>query len=203
MTSTINTAIDHMRSTIKEAQGYPLGHQVSIVGRFLWHMLQMILAMEAGMMAYHYLLRPILAPTGYTALTQAYPLFGYWMMEVSMVLGMLALMCYHRSTWRYSLEMTLAMLAPVSVLTVLVLWSLIPIHILYGIGDPMMFLGMAVYMIYRPHDHAHSALEHSGHQHSRSFENETSKHTVQEPGKVHNQNQKSHPCRKGQQVGRW
>ena len=38
------------------------------------------------MMAYHHLLWPLLAGTGYAALTKEYPLFGYWMMVVSMAI---------------------------------------------------------------------------------------------------------------------
>jgi hypothetical protein len=136
------------------------------VGGFLWHFVQMVLAMEAGMMIYHMFIWPLLAGTSYAALTKAYPLFGYWMMAVSMALGMLALMLYHRSTWRYCGEMTIAMLAPVAALTVLVLCSLIPIQLLYGLGDPVMILAMAAYMLYCPHEHAHSAHGHGSHQHA-------------------------------------
>lgn len=136
---------------------------ISKAGQFLWHLLQMVLAMEAGMMIYHIFLWPLLARTGYAALIKEFPLTGYWVMLVSMVLGMLALMCVHRSTWRYSLEMTMAMLAPLAVLTVLVLCSLLPIHTLYRIGDPVMFLAMAVFMLYRPHEHAQGGHELSCH----------------------------------------
>ncbi len=133
------------------------------VGRFLWHFVQMVVAMIAGMMVYHHLLWPVLAHTPFADLTDAYPLIGYWMMVVSMALGMLGLMLYHRSSGRYCLEMTLAMLTPIAALTVLVLCSLIPSHILYGIGDPVMILAMALYMLYRPHDHAHVAHDHARH----------------------------------------
>ena len=135
------------------------------VGGFLWHLLQMVIAMEVGMMIYHMLLWPLFAGTVIAAVTRAYPLVGYWMMVVSMALGMLALMYYHRSTGRYCLEMTIAMTAPVAALTVLVLCHLVPLQTLYGIGDPVMILAMAAYMLYRPHEHAHAhgAQEHAGH----------------------------------------
>ena len=118
-TSTLSTKVD-------SHDQHPTAGIAVKVGRFLWHLVQMVLAMEAGMMVYHLLLWPVLAPTGYGALTSAYPLFGYWMMLVSMVLGMIALMRFHRSNWRYILEMTIAMLAPLAVLTVLVLCSRAP-----------------------------------------------------------------------------
>ncbi len=155
------------------------------VGGFLWHLLQMVIAMEAGMMVYHMLLRPLLAGTGYAAVTKAYPLVGYWMMIVSMTLGMLALMRYHRSTWRYCLEMTTIMVAPVAALTVLVLCYLLPIHTLYGIGDPAMILAMAAYMLYRPHEHAHGTHEHPGHQLSGTPQAETTNHITHDPHETH------------------
>lgn len=133
------------------------------VGGFLWHFLQMVLAMEVGMIVYHKLAWPLLAQTLYADWTDAYPLVGYWMMVAFMALGMLALMFYHRSSARYCFEMTGAMLAPIVALTVLVLCSLIPSHVLYGIGDPVMFVAMAAFMLYGPHDHAHHAHEQSRH----------------------------------------
>lgn len=56
------------------------------------------------------------------------------------------------------------MVAPIAALTVLVLCYLIPSHILYVIGDPVMFLAMAVFMLYRPHEHGHGEHRRDGHQ---------------------------------------
>jgi hypothetical protein len=145
-------------------------------GGFLWHFLQMVIAMELGMMVYHKLLWPLLAQTPYADLTDAYPLFGYWGMVVSMVLGMFALMLFQRSPWKYCVQMTLAMVAPIAGLTVLVMCYLIPSHILYGIGDPVMFIAMAAFMLIRPHDHHHAAHEHAGHQTADQPQAETSEH---------------------------
>ena len=115
------------------------------------------------MMVYHLLLLPVLNPTGYGNLTRAYPLFGYWMMLVSMVLGMIAIMRFHKSNWRYILEMTIAMLAPLAALTVLVLCYVLPIHTLYKVGDPLMILAMTAFMLFRPHEHAHGGHEQACH----------------------------------------
>jgi hypothetical protein len=135
----------------------------SKVGSFLWNFVQMVLAMEAGMLIYMRFIRPLLAPTGFSALTMRYPMFGYWLMVLSMVLGMLALMRFHKCSWRYSLDMTLAMIAPLAVLTVLVLCAVLSIKTLYGIGDDVMFLAMAAFMLYCPHEHAHSGQEQACH----------------------------------------
>ena len=134
-------------------------------GRFLWHVVQMVLVMEAGMMVYHLLLSTVLAGTGYAGLTSAYPLFGYWMMIVSMTLPMIALMrYYHNSNWRTCGEMTFAMLAPLAALTGLVLCYLIPNHTLYSTGEIAMLVAMAAYMLYRRDEHSHGTHEHRDHQ---------------------------------------
>lgn len=146
-------------------------------GRFLWHFLQMIVAMELGMMVYHLLVSPLLARTPYVALTDAYPLIGYWMMTVFMVLGMLGLMAFHRSSRRYCFEMTLAMIAPIAALSLLVVCALIPGHVLYGIGDPLMFVVMAAYMLYRPHDHG--PHQHAAHPSGSEPAKETAEHCAE------------------------
>jgi hypothetical protein len=153
-----------MNTTLKETTlDRPWRNMISKAGPFLWHFAQMVLAMEAGMMIYHKLLWPLLEPTPFAALTDTYPLLGYWMMIVSMAFGMLVLMRYHKSTWRYCMEMTGAMFIPLVVLTALVLFELCPAHILYGFGDPLMFFAMAAFMIVRPAKHAHRGKENSCH----------------------------------------
>jgi hypothetical protein len=145
----------------KTTVGRPWQNLTSKAGPFLWHFAQMVLAMEAGMMIYHKLLWPLLEPTRFGALTDTYPLLGYWMMVISMALGMLVLMRYRKSTWRSCIEMTGAMFVPLVALTALVLFELCPIHILYGFGDPLMFLAMAAFMIIRPMKHTHVANQHA------------------------------------------
>jgi hypothetical protein len=156
-----------------------LRSQAASVGCFLWHLLQMVLAMEAGMAAYHLLLHTLLSGTGYAALTNSYPLFGYWMMVASMTLPMIALMrYYHKSSWRSCNEMTIAMLLPPAVLTGLVLCALIPLHTLQALGDPLMILAMAADMLYRRDEHAHGGHAHAGHQHAGDAEAETIQHSA-------------------------
>ncbi len=149
------------------------------VARFLWHLLQMVLAMEAGMAVYHLLLHTSLAGSSYATLTELYPLFGYWMMVASMTLPMIALMrLYHKSSWRSCNEMTIAMLVPPAALTALVLCGLIPLHTLQALGDPLMILAMAADMLYRRDEHAHGHHAHAHHQHADSAEAETIQHST-------------------------
>lgn len=144
-----------MSASGKAIQLFPANGSARKVGKFLWHFLQMVLAMVAGMMVYHLLEVRALDGTGFSALTGRFPLAGYWMMVLFMVLGMVVLMCFHRATWRYSLAMSLAMVAPLAVLTVLVLCSWLPVHTLYVVGDPLMLVAMAGFMLYRPSGHSH------------------------------------------------
>ena len=154
----------NMNKQVYFSQGLQLRNTTANVGRFLWHFLQMAVAMEAGMMIYHKLIYPLIAPIGYDALTDKYPLLGYWMMLVSMAVGMIVLMRFHKSTWHYCMEMTGAMFIPLVALTALVWFELCPAHILYSFGDPLMFLAMAAFMIIQPVKHAHAGEEHSCHQ---------------------------------------
>ncbi|MFN8505191.1 hypothetical protein [Kouleothrix sp.] len=148
------------------AQALRLGPSAASVGRFLWHLLQMIMAMELGMAAYHALLHTALAGSGYAALTEARPLFGYWMMVVSMTLPMIALMRYaHKSSWRACGEMSVAMAMPSAALTLLLLGGLIDLPALQALGDPLMILAMAADMLYRRDAHTHG---HASHAPSRS-----------------------------------
>jgi hypothetical protein len=190
MTTLEKTTHDQMNMAAMETQGYRTQSLASKIGRFIWHMVQMIVAMEAGMMIYHHLLWPVLAHTTFSTLTDQYPLLGYWAMVASMTLPMIALMrIYHKSSWRYCLGMSTAMLAPLATLTVLVLCYLFPIHTLYGVGDPVMILAMAAYMLYRPHQHMHSGHEHAGHQHASSIKAETTGQTTDQLNEVGEENQ--------------
>lgn len=132
--------------------------------RFLWHFGQMVVVMEAGMMIYHKLVMPQLAPFGFHRLMMAQPLLCYWLMVASMALPMIAWMrIIHKSTWRYTLEMTAIMLAPLAALTVLVLCSLCSIQILQGFGDPLMFVAMAAFLLFHPAQHMHGGQAQACH----------------------------------------
>ncbi len=135
------------------------GQWVKIV-RFLWHLAQMIIAMEVGMLVYHMVIYPLLFPNASCGcgLTNVSPLVSYWMMVASMTLPMIALMkLYHKSSWGYSLGMTATMLAPLAALSVLVTYALIPIYVLHRIGDPLMFVTMAAFLLLCPNDGAQPA----------------------------------------------
>lgn len=129
------------------AQSYP--HHASRTAKvksFVWHLIQMIVAMEIGMMLYMLFVNQ-LAPTSYRTSIVDYPIFGYWIMMIAMTAPMIVLMRYHKYAWRCCIEMTSTMLAPVALLTALTLFSAISFQIFHSVGGILMNLGMVVYMI--------------------------------------------------------
>ncbi len=137
-------------TTLLEHRHHPSDSRAGRVRAFLWHLFQMAVAMKLGMLPY-VLLRGLLAPMGFAAVQANYPLADYWIMVVFMTIPMIALMRYHRYSWRDCAGMTAAMLAPLAVLCALVVAGLLTIQPLHWTGDVAMLLGMAAYMLYRRH----------------------------------------------------
>src|SRR5574342_1349206 len=129
-------------------QHHPQSNRTAKIKSFLWHLFQMIIAMEIGMTLYHGAFVNQCAPISYKFATVAYPLFDYWMMMVSMILPMICLMRYHRYDWRYCIGMTIAMLAPVALFTMLMWIGLISMMTLRIAGNITMNLGMVIYMLF-------------------------------------------------------
>jgi hypothetical protein len=131
-------------------------------GRFGWALLQMIVAMKVGMLIYHLNLKRVLAGSDFAALHAEYPVFGHWMMVAAMAVAMIVFMrYYHKSTWQFCAEMTLAMLVPPAVLTVPVLRSRVPIEFLQVGSNWLMIPAMAALMLYRRGHHVHFSRQPS------------------------------------------
>jgi hypothetical protein len=121
------------------------------VGRFLWHLGQMVVAMQVGMAFFHAILCAKLYP---------YPLFHELVMDFYMAAPMAAVMIWHGHCWRHSAEMSAAMLAgPVLVFACIQLnastylpWLSVPL--LHTVASVTMYLGMLVAMLYRRVDYA-------------------------------------------------
>ncbi len=130
------------------------------VGRFLWHFVQMLVAMVVGMGIFHVL-------TGKPS--EEYRILWYAGMELSMIPPMVALMLYQRHGWRHGAEMAGAMLIGPAVFLVcaqLGLHNYIPglaRDTLLGLADVTMFLGMLGAMLYRREMYTRP---HAGHQHT-------------------------------------
>jgi hypothetical protein len=124
-------------------------------GRFVRHLLEMVLAMAAGMAVFSVTFRWLLTPTGYRALHTHSPLLWFAGMGISMMVPMIAWMRYHQGhSGRQCAEMTAAMLVPSGTIAALVQFGVI--------ADPWlaarplststhvaMLLGMILVMLYR------------------------------------------------------
>lgn len=135
-------------TTIESHHHVPPSSPAAKIRSFIWHLLQMVVAMQVGMGLYM-LFANQLAPSGYKEAMVAYPLLDFWMMMLAMTLPMIGLMWYHKYDLRYCIGMTIAMLAPVGLLTVLTQVDLMSICGLHCNGQTAMVLGMAIYMFFR------------------------------------------------------
>ncbi len=144
------SALENTTTVASHHQNAPSISRAAKIRSFVWHLFQMILAMQVGMALYMFFAGQ-LAPVSYRTVAAAYPLFDFWMMMVAMTVPMILLMWYHQYDWRYCIGMTIAMLAPVGLLTVLTQVDLMSICGLHCNGQTAMVLGMVAFMLWRRH----------------------------------------------------
>jgi hypothetical protein len=129
--------------------------------RFTRHLLEMLIAMFAGMGLFYVALMLLGEPPGY----DAHPLVEYGLMGPFMAAPMVAWMRYRRHSWRDGGEMTAAML-------VSMLAMVLPVQLgvaisglsegsLMTLSHVAMIGGMIALMIYRRDRYAHGAHGHS------------------------------------------
>ena len=152
-----------------QAHDHRIRNSASKAGRFSLHLLEMLLAMMAGMVALSFL--GDLIPT-YSSLyfafrsgTNLYELA----MVVSMTVPMVAWMIVRGHGRRHSAEMAFAMFAPVAVIIVLrLLEADTYLPWLGDIGHMASFVGMIAAMLYR-RDHYTGKVGHSVHANHRAI----------------------------------
>ena len=119
MTALENTSHDHKKMKSMQAQVPIRRNLASKVGRFLLHLLEMLLAMMVGMVIFHMLDSLIPASSSYAAAfasgTNLYDLA----MGVFMTVPMVAWMIVRGHGWRHSAEMAFAMFTPAAAIIVL------------------------------------------------------------------------------------
>ena len=129
--------------------------------RFARHLLEMVVAMMAGMAVLGVALATLGEPPGYANLFVQYGFMG-----VSMSVPMVAWMRYRGHSWRDGGEMTAAMLAPMLALVVPVesgAAGYVPglsEHSLPVLSHVAMIGGMVALMVYRRDRYAHGAHGH-------------------------------------------
>jgi hypothetical protein len=138
------------------------------LGHFIWHLVQMVLAMVAGMAIYVPLFRLLLTPEGYKAMQIEQPFLWYAEMAVFMAVPMVALMRHHGYRWPRCAEMTGAMLIPPAGLIALVQLG-VPAYLpwlstrtLPASTHIVMLLGMLGAMLYRRAEYSDSRHHHGG-----------------------------------------
>jgi hypothetical protein len=137
--------------------------RLGAVWRFTRHLLEMIVAMMAGMAVLGVTLGVLGEPPGY-----ANVLVEYGLMGTAMATPMVAWMRYRGHTWWDGLEMTVAMLVPMFALVLPVALGVaryvpgLSEQSLMMLSHVAMVAGMVVLMIYRRDTYAHGALRTSG-----------------------------------------
>ena len=127
------------------------------------HLLEMLLAMEAGMVIFHLLANQIPATSSLAPVADSETVLHNVVMDVFMMVPMLAWMILRGHGWRHSLEMGVAMLAPIAAINLLCnLGAVEYLPWLAGVSGPAMYLGMLTAMFYR-RDHYTVKAVHSRH----------------------------------------
>jgi flagellar biosynthetic protein FliP len=152
-----------------QAQRHRIRTSVSKAGRFILHLLEMLLAMMAGMVALSFLGDLIPAYSSlYFAFRSGTNLYELAMV-VSMTVPMVTWMIVRGHGRRHGVEMAFAMFAPVAVIIVLrLLEADAYLPWLADIGHMASFVGMIAAMLYR-RDHYTGKVAHSVHANHRAI----------------------------------
>ena len=144
--------------TLNQASDRSLRKAASKTGRFLLHLLEMLLAMQAGMILFHLmlgLLRIFSIARAFESGTTLHALT----MTVFMTIPMVAWMIFRGHGWRHCIEMVVAMIAPVALIGLLCQLGVDTyLPWLAGLSTPLMFLGMILAMLYRRDHYTHTKV---------------------------------------------
>ena len=145
--------------TIEQAPDSPIRDIASKTGRFLLHLLEMLIAMQVGMGFFHLMLGLIRIYSSSRAFESGTTLHAITM-TVFMTIPMVAWMIFRGHGWRHCIEMVVAMIAPVALIGLLCQLGVDEsLPWLAGLSTPLMFLGMILAMVYR-RDHYTRAKNH-------------------------------------------
>ena len=145
--------------TIQQAPDDPIRNIAAKTGRFLLHLLEMLIAMQVGMGIFHLMLGLLRLYSRSGPLESGTPLHAI-VMTIFMTVPMVAWMIFRGHGWRHGMEMVIAMIAPVALIGLLCqlgIDSYVPW--LAGLSTPLMLLSMILAMLYR-RDHYTRAESH-------------------------------------------
>lgn len=148
-------------ATVPPKMGGPVRSCLSAGWHFTHHLLEMVVAMIAGMALLGVMVGVLGEPPGYANLLIRYGLMGLFMSA-----PMVAWMRYQGHSWWDGLEMTVAMLVPMFALVLPVEFDVA--RYVPGLSDQSLLLlshvamivGMVMLMIYRWDRYAHGAHRH-------------------------------------------
>lgn len=133
------------------------------VGRFVWHLLEMVLAMQVGGLLFLVLIRVIPESSSFAPALARGTLSRPIVSGILMTLPMVAWMIFRGHGWRHSLEMAAAMLAPIAaILAMRILGADAYLPWLAKLSCPSMYPAMLAAMLYR-RDHYTGQAGHSAH----------------------------------------
>jgi hypothetical protein len=155
--------INLLKIATTQAHDHRIRNSASKVGRFILHLLEMLLAMMAGMFALYFLGNLIPASSGLNADFKSGTNLYEFAMVVFMTLPMVAWMIVRGHGRRHGAEMAFAMFAPVAVIIMLrLLEADTYLPWLADIGHMASLVGMIAAMLYR-RDHYVSKVGYSAH----------------------------------------
>lgn len=150
------------KSTNTQAYEHPIRKFALQTGRFLGHLVEMLIAMSAGMGVFH-LFTGLIRPYSNSAVIQSGTTLHAIAMAVFMTLPMVAWMIVRGHGWRHSVEMAIAMLAPMAAVGLLCqVGADAYLPWLAEASCPAMFIGMIAAMLYRK-DHYTDRGNHASH----------------------------------------
>ncbi|MDQ5810439.1 MAG: hypothetical protein M3358_06770 [Actinomycetota bacterium] len=137
--------------------GGQLRRYLGVGWRFTRHLLEMVVAMMAGMLVLGLALVVLGKPSGEVNLLAEYGVMGAFMSA-----PMVAWMRYRGHSWSDGLEMTVAMLVPMFALVFPVELGVVELtdHALMMLSHVAMIGGMVLLMLYRLDRYAHGAHSH-------------------------------------------
>jgi len=138
--------------------------RLAYVGRFLRHLVEMIVAMMVGMAIWAAILGLILKPIGYGNVVRASPELRFGLMALFMSVPMILLMRYRGHSWERGMEMVVAMVVPMG--AVVLCWRLgMGVYVPFFSEEALslsthvaMYLGMILLMLYRHKEYTHMHL---------------------------------------------
>ena len=163
MTITGKFTMDHAKTDDMQVFDHRIRNNAIQVGRFILHLLEMVLSMMAGMVIL-YLLDVLLPPSSsYDAFLEYGTIQFDFAMAIFMTVPMAAWMIVRSHDRRHVAEMAFGMNAPVAAIIVLrLLGAEANLPWLTDASHPVMFFGMIVAMLYR-RDHYTGQASHSAH----------------------------------------